>query len=159
MFIHFPLDEPNYVSAGMECELGENGKGIEPFIYKHGNSTVERYLSRGFYVVKKDNKIIRVIETTKRGGGYDIYVINNDQVVQLESESHRCSMNRMYVIYTDGRASKILVSGRVFGGHAIGDMAPLLIFAQNDKEQLIGLQPHRDTSANNAEAEHVQACG
>jgi hypothetical protein len=123
--IHVELDDGTYVYGDMECELDEHGAGIEPFIFEDDNRTVECFVSKGLYIEKVDNKITKVVHTgTSWSDDYDEYTIHNDKVTYLESTEH--GMNRVYIIYTNGIASKIDYSRRTFGRFAIGDTAPSL---------------------------------
>jgi hypothetical protein len=125
VIIHVNADDDTYAYGDMECELDANGKGIEPFIYKDGNRTIECFVSKHVYIEKEDNKLTKVVHTsTSWSDDWDTYTIKDDKVVHLESTEH--GMNRRYIYYTDGIASDIEYSRRVFGSAAIGDRAPLI---------------------------------
>ena len=119
------LDDHTYVCGDMECELDGDGEPIEPFIYKDGNRTVECFVSQYLYIEKEDSNITKVVHTcTSWSDDSNQYTIKNDKVVYLQSSEH--GMNRAYITYTNGTASKIIYSQRQFGKFAIGDEAPLL---------------------------------
>ena len=125
VILHVHLDDNTYVYGDMECEVDENGKGIEPFIYKDEERTVECYVSKNIYIEKVNNKITKVVHTaTSWSDDSDTYDIVNNEVVYLESTEH--GMNRAYITYENGSISKITYSRREFGMYAVGDFAPLL---------------------------------
>jgi hypothetical protein len=125
VIIHVPLDDHTYVYGDMECNVGEDGKGIEPLIYKEDERTVECYVSDHLYIEKKNNVITKVVHTaTSWSDDYDKYDIENGEVVYLESTEH--GMNRAYITYANGVISDIEYSRRKFGCYAIGNLAPTL---------------------------------
>jgi len=118
-------DDHTYVYGDMECELDGDGKPIEPFIYKDDNRTVECFVSLHLYIQKEDSEITKVVHTcTSWSDDSNEYTISNDKVVHLQSTEH--GMNRVYITYTNGTASKIIYTRRQFGTFALGDEAPLL---------------------------------
>jgi hypothetical protein len=103
----------------------ENGKPIEPYIYKEEERTVECYVSEHLYIEKKNNEITRVVHTsTCWSDDYDKYDIEDGEVVYLETTEH--GMNRAYITYENGVISDIKYAHRVFGCYAVGDLAPML---------------------------------
>jgi hypothetical protein len=124
--IHVQRDDHTYVDGDMECELDENGDGIEPFIYKkeEGDVTVECYVSKYLYIERaKGGEITKVVHTcTCWSDDWDAYTIQNEKVVGLVSTEH--GMNRVYINYTNGAISKIEYPRREFGCFKIGDHAP-----------------------------------
>lgn len=145
--LHVFDDDHTYVSGDMECELDENGKGIEPFIYKEDNRTVECYVSKYLYIEKENNEITKVVHTcTSWSDDSDTYIIENDKVISVISTEH--GMNRAYIDYENGAISKVTYSRREFGCFAIGDFAPLLqqLIKRRVKQTLVGIrsndQPH-----------------
>tara|TARA_B110000503_G_scaffold123770_1_gene189657 strand:+ start:708 stop:1100 length:393 start_codon:yes stop_codon:yes gene_type:complete len=125
VILHVPMDDHTYVYGDMECEVGEDGKAIEPFIYKDGDRTVECYVSKRLYIEKENDEITKVVHTaTCYSDDRDIYDIENDEVVYLETTEH--GMNRGYITYENGIISEIAYSHGVFGMYAIGDLTPLL---------------------------------
>jgi hypothetical protein len=125
VILHVPMGDDTYVYGDMECEVDENGEGIEPFIYKEDDRTVECYMSKNLYIEKVKNKITKVVYTcTSWSDDYDKYDIENGKVVYLETTEH--GMNRAYITYENGVISEIKYSRRKFGCYAIGDKAPLL---------------------------------
>jgi hypothetical protein len=125
VIIHVHRDDDTYVDGDMECEVDENGNGIEPFIYKDEKRTVECYVSQHLYIEKVEDIITKVVHTqTSWSDDRDTYEIVNDEVVYLESTEH--GMNRAYIIYESGVISKITFSRRKFGSFEVGDLSPLL---------------------------------
>jgi hypothetical protein len=125
VILHVHSDDHTYVYGDMECEVDENGKGIEPYIYKQEDRTVECYVSEHLYIEKKNNEITKVVHTaTCWSDDRDKYDIDNGEVVYLETTEH--GMNRAYITYEDGVISDIEYSRREFGCYAVGDKAPLL---------------------------------
>ena len=125
VILHVPMDDHTYVYGDMECEVDEDGNGIEPFIYKEGARTVECYVSKNLYIEKEKNEITKVVHTcTCYSDDCDIYDIENDEVVYLETTEN--GMNRGYITYKNGAISDIKYSRRKFGCYAVGDKAPLL---------------------------------
>jgi hypothetical protein len=125
VILHVDSDDHTYVYGDMECEVDENGKGIEPFIYKEDERTVECYVSKHLYIEKEQNEITKVVHTCAYwSDDYDKYDIEDGLVVYLETTERR--MNRAYITYENGVISDIKYSRRKFGCYAIGDFAPLL---------------------------------
>ena len=125
VILHVPMDDDTYVYGDMECDVDEDGNGIEPFIYKDNARTVECYVSKSLYIEKKKNEITKVVHTgTCWSDDYDKYDIVNGEVVYLETTEH--GMNRGYITYEEGVISKITFARREFGMYAVGDKAPLL---------------------------------
>jgi len=123
--VHIHADDDTYVDGDMECEVDGDGNGIEPFIYKDDERTVECYVSTHLYIEKVENEITKVVHTcTCWSDDRDTYDIVNGEVVHLETTEH--GMNRAYITYKDGAVSKITYSRREFGMDAVGDRAPLL---------------------------------
>ena len=125
VIIHVNRDDDTYVYGDMECEVDENGKGIEPFIYKDEERTVECYVSQYLYIEKVEDKITKVVRTAPSwSDDRNTYEIVNDEVVYLESTEH--GMNRAYITYENGVISKITYSRRKYGSFEVGDLSPLL---------------------------------
>ena len=125
VIIHVYPDDDTYVDGDMECEVDENGNGIEPFIYKDEERTVQCYVSLNLYIEKVENEITKVVHTsTSSSDDKDTYDIVNDEVVYLETTEH--GMNRAYITFDNGAVSKITYSRRKFGLYCVGDLTPLL---------------------------------
>ena len=125
VILHVPMDDNTYVFGDMECEVDENGKEIEPYIYKDDERTVECYVSLNLYIEKVENEITKVVHTsTCWSDDMDTYHIVNDEVVYLVTTEH--GMNRAYITYENGSISKITYSRKEFGMYAVGDLTPLL---------------------------------
>jgi uncharacterized protein YuzB (UPF0349 family) len=122
VILHIDSDDDTYVYGDMECEVDENGKPIEPYIYKEDERTVECYMSENLYIEKENNEITKVVHTGTCSS--DDYDIEDGEVVYLETTEH--GMNRAYITYEDGVIFEIQYSRRVFGRYAVGDFAPLL---------------------------------
>jgi hypothetical protein len=125
VILHVPMDDDTYVYGDMECEMDEDGNGIEPYIYKEDARTVECYMSMNLYIEKEKNEITKVVHTcTSWSDDYDKYDIVKGEVVYLETTEH--GMNRAYITYKNGAISDIKYSRRKFGMYVIGEKAPLL---------------------------------
>jgi hypothetical protein len=133
--IHVHRDDHTYVHGDMECELDENGDGIEPFIYKDGDVTVECYVSEHLYIERATGEEITKVVHTLSGSwsdDYDAYTIKNEKVVFQDSTEH--GMNHVEINYdTGGIATNIKYSRREFGMFKIGQDAPSL-------KSLIGME-------------------
>jgi hypothetical protein len=82
VIIHVHRDDDTYVYGDVECEVDENGNGIEPFIYKDEKRTVECYVSQHLYIEKVEDIITKVVHTqTSWSDDRDTYEIVNDEVV------------------------------------------------------------------------------
>jgi hypothetical protein len=125
VILHVDSDDHTYVYGDMECEVDENGKPIEPYVYKEDERTVECYVSKHLYIEKEKNEITKVVHTaTCYSEDRDIYEIVNDEVVYLETTEH--GMSRAYITYENGAIVDITYSRDEFGLYCIGDFAPLL---------------------------------
>ena len=124
--IHVHADDHTYVHGDMECELDDNGDGIEPFIHKEGDVTVECYVSKYLYIERANGKkITKVVHTcTSWSDDRDEWTIKDKKVIALMTTEH--GMNRAYITYTRGVISNIAYSRREFGMFKIGDRAPYL---------------------------------
>jgi hypothetical protein len=123
--IHVLPDDHTYKFGDMECDLDDNGDGIEPFIHKDGDVTVECYVSKHLYIERATGEeITKVVHTcTCWSDDSDSFTIQNNKVVFLDSTEH--GINHVYINYdTEGVTSKIEYSRREFGCFKIGQHAP-----------------------------------